>query len=353
MKWGVIPFAGVGFIRNNDNGQQPFAFSYGILGQYHLSDRLHLTVELGGTTTFKNFDGYGDSPKLGDNLLNFSAGMSFTIGKKGWKRVIDAAPYMAQNDWMQKHVYVLGDRYNRLLKEYNTSMETGIELKKILDYEGLLVKYEDRMSALAKGDLKTGMDSYPKNDYSGLNQLRKRLANGNSNLSNNMNNSPQLTSKDKGFSGNSSDINDGVSRYSGKLGANVSCNESSDINNYLTDSLAKYDKALSGAPVHFFFKLGTTDFTDSSQIINIDEIARIAKKHNLSLTVIGSADAATGTSIINKRLAENRAKYISSLLAERGVEESNLTLISYGGISRYSPTEANRQTVVIMTINDK
>lgn len=352
IKWCVIPFAGVGFIRNYHDGQQPFAFSYGILGQYRLTDRLNLTMELDGTTTFKNFDGYGDSRKLGDNLLNLSAGLSFTIGKTGWKRVIDAAPYMAQNDWMLKRMYVLGDRYNRLLKEYNASMETVIELKKILDYDGLLDKYKDRLSVHAKGGLKTGMDNYPKNDYSGLNQLRKRLADGNSKLSSSMNNTPLLTSKDKGISGNTSDINDKVSRYAGRSGTNNSSYESSDTNNDLTDFVAKYDKVLSGAPVHFFFRLGTTDFTDPSQIINIDEIARIAKKHNLSLTVMGSADAATGNARLNKHLAENRAKYISTLLIERGVEESNLKLISHGGISRYSPKEANRQTVVFMTIND-
>ena len=45
-------------------------------------------------TTFKNFDGIGRPNRPGDNMLLLTAGLSFSIGKSGWKRVVDAGPYM-------------------------------------------------------------------------------------------------------------------------------------------------------------------------------------------------------------------------------------------------------------------
>lgn len=91
-KWKIVPYAGLGIIHNEANGNSPFAFSYGVMGQYRFSQRIHLTMELSGTTTFKDFDGRGASNRFGDNLMSLTAGLSFSIGKVGWKRVLDASP---------------------------------------------------------------------------------------------------------------------------------------------------------------------------------------------------------------------------------------------------------------------
>lgn len=103
-KLDVAPFIGVGIIRNSSStpgylqsdgtvsGNHPFAFGYGVEVRYHLYDRLHLVGEISGMTTLKNFDCVGSSCKFGDNMLNLSEGLSYTIGRKGWKKVIDAVP---------------------------------------------------------------------------------------------------------------------------------------------------------------------------------------------------------------------------------------------------------------------
>ena len=85
-------------IHHATNGNNPFASSYGIQGQYRLSKRISLLVELSGMTTFKNFDGLGRPNRPGDNMLLLTAGLSFSIGKSGWKRVVDAGPYMQMNE---------------------------------------------------------------------------------------------------------------------------------------------------------------------------------------------------------------------------------------------------------------
>ena len=102
-RWDVIPYIGVGMIYNPDwysactcpghaSGSHPFAFSYGLECRYRLTDRMHVVAELSGMTTAKNFDCVGASSKFGDNMVTLSAGLSFTLGKVGYKRIVDANP---------------------------------------------------------------------------------------------------------------------------------------------------------------------------------------------------------------------------------------------------------------------
>lgn len=50
------------------------------------------------------------------------------------------------------------------------------ELKKILELEGLLDRYADKLSELVgNAESQTASSGYPRNNYSGLNSLRARL----------------------------------------------------------------------------------------------------------------------------------------------------------------------------------
>lgn len=109
-RWSVIPYVGIGMLHNKDNGHKPFAISYGIQGQYHLSRRIAVTAEIGNMTTMQDFDGYGNAHRLGDRLLSASLGLSVHIGKSGWKRAIDARPYIAQNEWLSAYATSLSDK---------------------------------------------------------------------------------------------------------------------------------------------------------------------------------------------------------------------------------------------------
>lgn len=97
-RWNLAPFAGGGLLHHAINGHNPFAISYGVQGQYHISKRVSAMLELSGMTTFQDFDGYGKPNRLGDHMLSFSAGFTFHIGKTGWKRAMDATPYICQNE---------------------------------------------------------------------------------------------------------------------------------------------------------------------------------------------------------------------------------------------------------------
>lgn len=153
--WDVIPFVGVGMTHNSDwinnctcqggsSGSHPFAFTYGVEARYRISDRVHLVGEVSGMLTARNFDGIGNSTKFGDNMISISTGLSFTIGKTGWKRVVDATPYIEQNTYLKEYLAYMND------------MNAHLEKRLAGNSDGKTV--------------------YPKNSYSGLNSLRARLS---------------------------------------------------------------------------------------------------------------------------------------------------------------------------------
>ena len=234
QRWGFIPYAGCGIIHNDDNGKCPFVINYGVIGQYRLTKRLAVNMELGGATTLRDFDGVGASNKFGDNLFTLSAGLTFNIGKVGWKKVVDAAPYINQNKWLADYTNDLLARNQKLSKAHAEDANAIAEMRKILEIEGLLKAYADRLTYYADS---TEHRIYPKNDYSGLNSLRARLAH-------------------KDWNGM------GKPKTSRSLEYSFSASDSVSWNKYVAE-MAGGTKCI-GSPVFFFFKIGTTQLVDVS-----------------------------------------------------------------------------------------
>ena len=341
-RWDVIPFLGVGMIYNPDwssvcmcpghaSGSHPFAFSYGLECRYRLNDRMHLVAELSGMTTAKNFDAVGSSSKFGDNMLTLSAGLSFTLGKVGYKRIVDAKPYIAQNEWLLSYAESLGNN-NRMLRKSNMENEKILaEYQKILEMEGLLDLYGNKFNNKDKSKA-----LFPRNDYSGLNSLRARL--NNKGWDGNPENMPKaMLKRGEGYDKETEKAMDAF--YNGEL-------DELQIA-YLTAMRDGTEPI--GAPVYFFFNIGTDHLTDASQLLNIDELAKVAKKYNLKVRIIGAADSATGTDSINETLSSKRAAYIMRLMRDRGVASENIKTSHEGGIDDYSPVQANRNTCVVLS----
>ena len=68
-RWDLVPYIGAGVIHNSELHHIPFALSYGLLCSYRATNRLHVTAELGGTSTYQKFDGLGKNKHFGDNLF--------------------------------------------------------------------------------------------------------------------------------------------------------------------------------------------------------------------------------------------------------------------------------------------
>lgn len=283
-RWDLVPFAGVGIIRNADwrNGclcpgvmsnNHPFAIDYGIQVGYRLTDRLHLIAEISGLTTTRSFDAVGTSARFGDTMLNLSAGLSVTIGKTGWKRTVDARPYVRQNDYLLERCRML---------------ETQLDQCK------------------NKNEENASLSKNYRNDYRGLNSLRFRMSAEGANYDEEANADSSLESNPK---------------------------ESITI----------------GVPVFFYFKLNSNHLVDESQLSNLDEIAKLAISESLNISISGSADNATGNERVNQKLSKSRAQYIGQELVSRGVSREKILAVSRGGIDEYTPIEANRLTVVVLS----
>jgi len=331
VRWGLVPFAGIGLLHHATNGHNPFAVSYGVQGQYRISRRVSAVAELSGTTTFQDFDGYGRANRLGDHMLSLTAGFTFHIGKTGWKRAVDAAPYIRRSERLAEYVDFLSEENRRYAGRHDCDRRTLAELKKILEIEGLL----DAYGHILQEDGEVGKD-YPVNNYSGLNSLRARLKNRQWDGT-----SPLDTTEVRPGGGSVS-----VRVEAGSANSRYGCNARRD--SLTADSVAFRPAGgeCIGAPVYFFFSLNTARLTDPSQLVNLDELVRVATKYGLTVKVTGAADSATGTVGINDALSVSRADYMASELNKRGLPSDRITKTGEGGISDYVPTEANRHSKV-------
>lgn len=317
VRWGLAPFAGVGLLHNATNGRNPFAISYGVQGQYRISRRVSAVLELSGTTTFQDFDGYGRTNRPGDHMLSLTAGFTFHIGKVGWKRAIDATPYIHRSERLVDYANFLTEENRRYAGLYDRDRRTFAELKNILEIEGLLDTYGHLLEE--DGDKRKG---YPVNNYSGLNSLRARLKNRH------WNGKSPFDEATSGF--------DNESRLS----------ERQDTLSTDSTTFLYAGGECIGAPVYFFFSLNTARLTDASQMLNLNELARVANKYNLSVRVTGAADSSTGTTRINDSLSASRAGFIAAALGQRGIPEERIAKVSRGGIADHNPVEVNRHTKV-------
>ncbi len=324
-RWDIIPFVGVGVIDNRDADCNPFAFNYGVQGRFRIANGFHITAEIGNATTFKDADGLGSAREIGDHLLTLSAGVSWTFGKNsGWKKVLDARPYIIRNKRLEALAYAGEKEKERLAKENGANARLIAELRKILEIEGLLDRYagyfdptDNNGSASAGG--------YAMNDYSGLNSLRKRLR--------------------EGKSGNAAtDRKTGKTHFGNESGNATDSDSSGEMHGYPGNTAD--GNAPLGAPIYFFFELGTDNLVEELQMLNIDEIAHVAKKYGLGIEITGAADKATGTEMINSNLGSLRASFIAGCLKERGIKEDMIKIFSKGGIDDYIPSKANRNAIV-------
>lgn len=332
FRWDLVPYVGLGILHNDETGRHPFAVSYGVQGRCRLTDRLHLTAELGCATTFKDFDGMGAGNRWGDRLLSLTAGFSYTIGKKGWKRVVDAAPYIERNERLTGYARSLRNENERLRQKNSNTTRIIAELEKILKLEGLLDKYADRLSSIKESNGKETAGGYPKNDYSGLNSLRARLRDAQADKDKHKADTIFIHGKDTVYRTYDMD-----STY--RSGVSFQSNGS-------IVSTLPVDGRYIGPPIYFFFVLDTDRLTDPSQLVNLDGIARIVKKHGLRIQITGAADSATGNDSINNGLSQRRAAYMAGELRRRGVDADKIETVSVGGINDYNPVEANRNVCV-------
>lgn len=327
--WHFIPYIGSGIINNRQSGKHPFTVDYGFLNEFRLSKNLYLTMELGGLTTFADFDGAGKASKLGDHLFHVSAGITFRFGANRWDHSASRHTIFSasQYDYLQ--------RDNHRLQTVNEQQKRTIaQMYHVLETEGLLKKRQQgttRETIHAETENRVA-DSlyilYPVNDYSGLNSLRNRLAQQ----------AHGVTDAGEDTYAPQEDPYNSKQAHSGEQATG-------SITGNPADNPMPETKCI-GTSILFFFRLNTAELTEPLQLANLDEIARISKQYGLRLKVTGYADDATGSETLNQTLSERRAQRIVSLLEERGIDAKKIVSKGEGGTDIYTPKEANRCAIV-------
>lgn len=342
VRWEFVPFIGTGLVSNFTANKNNFAIHYGLQNLIRINDLLSFTLEFGGFSSFSDFDGIGSNGTLKDNMFHITAGLTFRFKER-------------KNSYV-KHECYESDLYRKniwLSKENEDKDRILAQLRKILEIKGLLPEIQ---ACLTKNGVTLPNDSlnkagyyYPSNSYSGLNSLLNRIR-----LDDNLRSENDFQNVSSAIDSiySEPDTNDTVSVNSSLLNemleqrqqGNLSDRDSIRLprNVYL---MLKHKKCI-GSPIMFFFKIGTTVLTDTSQLANLDELVKVVKQYNLKVHVTGFADKATGTVDINHTLSNNRAEYLVKELKQRGVSDQNIEITWKGGVELFTPEQVNRTAVV-------
>ena len=99
-------------------------------------------------------------------------------------------------------------------------------------------------------------------------------------------------------------------------------------------------------PFSIFFNRDSYELMSRRDLINLREIAQVAKDNGFKIRLRGSADSATATPAYNQTLSENRCRKIMHELTNMGIPESQIILAPVGGVKELDPTEFDRRVLV-------
>ena len=99
-------------------------------------------------------------------------------------------------------------------------------------------------------------------------------------------------------------------------------------------------------PFSIFFNLDSYQLMSKRDLVNLREIANVAKANGYKLRLRGSCDSATATAEYNQKLSENRCRKIMLELLDMGFPEENIILEPVGGVKELDPTEFDRRVLI-------
>ena len=99
-------------------------------------------------------------------------------------------------------------------------------------------------------------------------------------------------------------------------------------------------------PFSIFFNRDSYQLMSRRDIVNLREIANVAKENGYKLRLTGSCDSATATPSYNQTLSENRCNKIKIELLELGIPEDQIIIEPIGGVKILDPTEYDRRVLI-------
>lgn len=119
--------------------------------------------------------------------------------------------------------------------------------------------------------------------------------------------------------------------------ANHKCPEVKPVNN-----VVEYV----GTSSSVFFNVNSSKIASKKDLVNVKELAEMAKANGKKLVVTGYADSKTGSVARNQTLSEQRAKAVAEELVKMGVSRDNIEVVGKGGVADLNPYNYNRRAVV-------
>ena len=95
-----------------------------------------------------------------------------------------------------------------------------------------------------------------------------------------------------------------------------------------------------------FFNINRSDIASKKDLVNVKELAEVAKKNNRTIVVTGYADSKTGSAAYNQALSVRRAEAVKKALVDMGVDASKIETAGQGGVADLTPVSYNRRAVV-------
>ena len=99
-------------------------------------------------------------------------------------------------------------------------------------------------------------------------------------------------------------------------------------------------------PFSIFFNRDSYQLMSRRDIVNLREIANVAKENGYKLRLTGSCDSATATPSYNQTLSENLCNKIKTELLELGVPADQIIIEPIGGVKMLDPTEYDRRVLI-------
>jgi formylglycine-generating enzyme required for sulfatase activity len=88
--WDIIPYGGVGFIRNCSHNENSIGAGFGVVNTIRISDHLKLHTDLGLTFAGDNYKESGVDNIMGRyHWISFEVGLQFNLGKYSWNKYYD------------------------------------------------------------------------------------------------------------------------------------------------------------------------------------------------------------------------------------------------------------------------
>ena len=107
-------------------------------------------------------------------------------------------------------------------------------------------------------------------------------------------------------------------------------------------------------PFSIFFNRDSYQLMSRRDLVNLQELATVAKENGYKLRLRGSCDSATATPEYNQKLSENRCRKIQEELLNLGFPADDIVLEPVGGVKELDPTEFDRRVLIdIIKYNDK